>query len=140
LRSRYQPGAGPNDAANNIEATKRTIPPYNAADFKRALVFEVNRWRSSPATIVSELEALLASTTAWDGDKRFAHPESRSLTKITMKEGKAAVRDAIAYFKDLDARKPFEENPLLENIAERLAKDRTASVDARLKAENAEAQ
>lgn len=57
-----------------------------------------------------------------------------------MKEGKAAVRDAITYFKELEARKPFEENALLDNIAERLAKDKTASVDARLRAENAEAQ
>lgn len=80
FRIRYQPGAGPNDAQSSSSSdgsTKRTIPTYNAAEFKRSLVTEVNRWRTQPATITAELESLLASTTAWDGDKRFAHPESR---------------------------------------------------------------
>lgn len=114
-------------------ASAHIVAPFDGAEFKRELIAELNRIRTSPRAFADELEQLLASPTAWDGDKRFAHPRSRSATKLALSEGKAAVKDAVAFFRDLEPRKALEQTALLDGVAQRLAADSKQTVEARVR-------
>jgi len=136
---RYQPPS--NDASGNATAaTKRVIAPFNAQEYKRELVGELNRIRANPSAYADELETILNNDAAWDGSTRFCHPEGRSESKMTMREGKAALKDAVVFFRDLEQRAPLRQTDLLDGIAQGLAAAPGSTADSRLKASNAEAQ
>jgi hypothetical protein len=137
---RYQAPSSDGSTTGGTATTKRVIPPYNATEYKRELVTELNRVRADAAAFADELDGLLNNDAAWDGSVRFCHPQGRSESKMTMREGKAAVKDAIAFFKDLDQRAPLRQTDLLDAIAQGLAAAPGTSAESRLKANKAEAQ